>query len=39
MIEAERPDLVVPEIEAIDTPTLVELEKAGLKVIPTARAA
>ena len=39
VIEAERPDLVVPEIEAIHTPTLVEMEKAGLKVIPTARAA
>ncbi|HUA79755.1 MAG TPA: formate-dependent phosphoribosylglycinamide formyltransferase [Dyella sp.] len=39
VIEQERPDLVVPEIEAIHTPTLVELEKEGLKVIPTARAA
>ncbi|HUW53972.1 MAG TPA: formate-dependent phosphoribosylglycinamide formyltransferase [Rhodanobacter sp.] len=39
VIEAERPDLVVPEIEAIHTPTLVEMEKAGLRVIPTARAA
>jgi phosphoribosylglycinamide formyltransferase 2 len=39
VIEAEKPDLVVPEIEAIHTPTLVELEKGGLKVIPTARAA
>ncbi|GGA20426.1 formate-dependent phosphoribosylglycinamide formyltransferase [Dyella nitratireducens] len=39
LIEQERPDLVVPEIEAIHTPTLVELEKGGLKVIPTARAA
>lgn len=39
VIEAEGPDLVVPEIEAIHTPTLVELEKDGLKVIPTARAA
>ncbi len=39
LIEAEQPDLVVPEIEAIHTPTLVELEKAGLKVVPTARAA
>ncbi|HET6432222.1 formate-dependent phosphoribosylglycinamide formyltransferase [Dyella sp.] len=39
VIEAEQPDLVVPEIEAIHTPTLVELEKAGLTVIPTARAA
>jgi phosphoribosylglycinamide formyltransferase 2 len=39
LIERERPDLVVPEIEAIHTPTLVELEKEGLRVIPTARAA
>jgi phosphoribosylglycinamide formyltransferase 2 len=39
VIAQEQPDLVVPEIEAIHTPTLVELEKAGLKVIPTARAA
>jgi phosphoribosylglycinamide formyltransferase 2 len=39
VIEKENPDLVVPEIEAIHTPTLVEMEKQGLKVIPTARAA
>lgn len=39
LIEQEKPDLVVPEIEAIHTPTLVELEKDGLRVIPTARAA
>ncbi|HEU4670595.1 MAG TPA: formate-dependent phosphoribosylglycinamide formyltransferase [Dyella sp.] len=39
LIETEQPDLVVPEIEAIHTPTLVELERGGLKVIPTARAA
>ncbi len=39
VIEAERPDLVVPEIEAIATPTLVEMERDGLRVIPTARAA
>ena len=38
LIAAEKPDLVVPEIEAIHTPTLVELEKDGLRVIPTARA-
>ena len=38
VIELERPDFVVPEIEAIHTPTLVELEQAGLCVIPTARA-
>ena len=40
LIEQEQPDLVVPEIEAIATPTLVELEKAGkVTVVPTARAA
>jgi len=40
LIETEQPDLVVPEIEAIHTPTLVALERdAGLRVIPTARAA
>jgi phosphoribosylglycinamide formyltransferase 2 len=40
LIEAERPHLVVPEIEAIATPMLQELEAAGVvKVIPTARAA
>jgi len=40
LIAQEKPDLVVPEIEAIATATLVELEKAGkTTVIPTARAA
>jgi len=40
LIEAERPHLVVPEIEAIATPMLQELEAAGVvRVIPTARAA
>jgi phosphoribosylglycinamide formyltransferase 2 len=40
LIETEKPDLVVPEIEAIATQTLVELERAGkTTVIPTARAA
>ena len=40
LIEAEKPDLVVPEIEAIATPMLEELEAAGtVRVIPTARAA
>ena len=38
VIEQERPDLVVPEIEAIATSTLVELEAEGVHVIPTARA-
>lgn len=40
LIAAEQPDLVVPEIEAIATPTLVDLERDGkATVIPTARAA
>ena len=40
LIVAERPHLVVPEIEAIATPMLEELEAAGIvRVIPTARAA
>jgi phosphoribosylglycinamide formyltransferase 2 len=40
LIEAERPHLVVPEIEAIATPALQALEAAGtVTVIPTARAA
>jgi phosphoribosylglycinamide formyltransferase 2 len=39
IIEYEKPDYIVPEIEAIATDTLVELEKEGFTVIPTARAA
>ena len=40
LIEAEKPDIVVPEIEAIATHMLQELEDAGVvRVIPTARAA
>jgi phosphoribosylglycinamide formyltransferase 2 len=40
LIEKEKPDLVVPEIEAIATAMLVEIEREGLaEVIPTARAA
>jgi phosphoribosylglycinamide formyltransferase 2 len=40
LIEQERPHWVVPEIEAIATPMLEELEAAGVvRVIPTARAA
>ncbi len=40
LIERERPHLVVPEIEAIHTPTLVALERdRGQRVVPTARAA
>jgi len=39
VIEQERPDFIVPEIEAIATDTLAELESEGFTVIPTARAA
>jgi phosphoribosylglycinamide formyltransferase 2 len=39
VIELEKPDYIVPEIEAIATDTLVELEAEGHTVIPTARAA
>lgn len=39
IIERERPDFIVPEIEAINTELLLELEKEGFNVIPTARAA
>jgi phosphoribosylglycinamide formyltransferase 2 len=40
LIDCEKPDFVVPEIEAIATETLLEVEKAGLcRVIPSARAA
>ncbi len=38
VIAKEQPTLVVPEIEAIHTPTLLELEAQGLRVVPTARA-
>lgn len=39
VIELEKPDYIVPEIEAIATDTLVELENEGFHVIPSARAA
>ena len=39
VIELEKPHYIVPEIEAIATDTLVELENEGFTVIPTARAA
>jgi phosphoribosylglycinamide formyltransferase 2 len=39
VIEAERPHLIVPEIEAIATAELVALESEGYRVVPTARAA
>ena len=38
VVAEERPDLIVPEIEAIDTLFLLELEQGGQRVIPTARA-
>lgn len=39
VIQKEKPDLIVPEIEAIATETLMELESEGFTVIPSARAA
>lgn len=39
VIEKEKPDIIIPEVEAIATPVLVELEKEGYNVIPTAKAA
>lgn len=39
VIELEKPDHIIPEVEAIATPALVELEKEGYNVTPTARAA
>lgn len=38
VLEKEKPHLIVPEVEAIATDTLVELENEGFNVIPTARA-
>ena len=38
IIEREKPDYIVPEVEAIATSTLVELEREGYHVIPTAKA-
>jgi len=37
-VEKHRPDVIVPEIEAIDTETLADLEKEGWRVAPSARA-
>jgi len=37
-VEKHRPDFVVPEIEAIDTATLVELEEEGWHIVPSAKA-
>lgn len=39
LVELEKPNLIVPEIEAIATDTLVALEEEGFTVVPTARAA
>ena len=39
IIEAEKPDYIIPEVEAIATQTLVELEKEGYSITPTAKAA
>lgn len=39
VIEEEKPDHIIPEVEAIATPVLVELEKEGYHVTPTAKAA
>ncbi len=39
IIEQEKPDIIIPEVEAIATDVLVELEKEGYNVIPTAKAA
>ena len=38
IIVAEKPDIIIPEVEAIATPVLVELEKEGYRVAPTANA-
>ncbi len=38
LIEQEKPDLIVPEVEAIATDTLAALEEEGFNIIPTARA-
>ena len=38
LVEREMPSLIVPEIEAIATPTLIELEQEGWRVVPTANA-
>ena len=39
IIETEKPDYIIPEVEAIATQTLVELENEGYSVTPTAKAA
>src|SRR4051812_17585228 len=37
-VEKHRPDIVIPEIEAIDTDALLELEKEGCRIAPSAKA-
>ncbi len=39
IVESEKPDFIIPEIEALNTETLVDLEAEGYKVVPTANAA
>ena len=39
IVEKENPDFIIPEIEALNTDTLVDLEQEGYNVVPTARAA
>ena len=39
IVEREKPDYIIPEIEAVATDVLLELEKEGYRVVPTARAA
>jgi len=39
IIRLEKPDFIIPEVEAIATDTLLELEQQGFNVVPTARAA
>lgn len=39
LIEKEKPHIIIPEVEAIATETLVELEQEGFSVVPTANAA
>ena len=38
LVKQEKPDYIVPEVEAIATATLVELEQEGFNVVPTAKA-
>ena len=38
-VEKHRPDYIVPEIEAIDTATLADLEREGWNIVPSAKSA